>query len=204
MASIVLPLNSSYSHSVTLRNPFPEPLLVIWFFYSYVDLNWYLEFVFKIPIVIIFLQITEALLHGGNHASHTLPSNIDLENAIESWTLQPYETKEILRIHFSTVEAWNLTTLQRYLSLIRAVMWFLLKTLFFTCMFYCSIKLASGTTLLIPVDIEVESRTGLYVPDLKIDFGSGGHLDPPAVRPLHLCSSSKKTVNIEVIRIRNI
>ncbi|XP_065201101.1 transmembrane protein 131 isoform X2 [Planococcus citri] len=143
MASVVLPLNSSYSHSVTLRNPFPEPLL-----------------------------ITEALLHGGNHASHTLPSNIDLENAVESWTLQPYETKEILRIHFSTTEAWNLTTLQ-------------------------SIKLASGTTLLIPVDIEVVPRTGLYVPNLKIDFDSGGHLDPPAVRPLHLCSSSKKTVNIE-------
>lgn len=58
--------------------------------------------------------------------------------------------------------------------------------------------MSTGTTLLIPVEVEVMPRTGLYVPGHKIDFESGGHLDPPAIRPLHLCSSSKKTVNIEV------
>lgn len=66
------------------------------------------------------------------------------------------------------------------------------------CFFYSSIKLGTGTTLLIPVEVEVVPRTGLYVPGHKIDFESGGHLDPPAVRPLHLCSSAKKTVTIEV------
>lgn len=68
---------------------------------------------------------------------------------------------------------------------------------FFSPSFY-SIKLGTGTTLLIPVEVEVIPRTGLYVPGSKIDFESGGHLDPPAVRPLHLCSSAKKTVTIEV------
>lgn len=61
----------------------------------------------------LVLQITEALLHGGDYTSHTLPPSIDFENAVESWTIQPYETKEILRVHFLTYEAWNLTTFHR-------------------------------------------------------------------------------------------
>lgn len=64
--------------------------------------------------------------------------------------------------------------------------------------FHSSIKLATGTTLLIPVEVEVIPRTGLYVPGNKLDFETGGHLDPPAIRPLHLCSSAKKPVTIEV------
>lgn len=57
----------------------------------------------------------------------------------------------------------------------------------------------SEEVLIVPLEVEVSPSSGIYSPDDIIDFGIGGHQDPPKTLLLHLKNSWKKPIKIQNI-----
>lgn len=53
--------------------------------------------------------------------------------------------------------------------------------------------------MIVPLEVEVSSQSGLYSPHHVVDFGFGGSLDRPKKVKLYLSNSSKKSLRIQSI-----
>lgn len=52
--------------------------------------------------------------------------------------------------------------------------------------------------LVIPLEVEVSSETGMYCPDDVLDFGIMGSRDEPRILKLMVLNSSPKSIQIQV------
>uniref|UniRef100_A0A1Y1KYZ8 Uncharacterized protein n=1 Tax=Photinus pyralis TaxID=7054 RepID=A0A1Y1KYZ8_PHOPY len=119
------------------------------------------------------IQIVEIYSSGGDFHLE-LPSG-ELEGPKNMWEIPPLQSKAVIRVRFHARTEQNHTA-------------------------YVRIKLNNTEDILVvPLEVEVTSSAGLYVPQGSVDFGVGGSLDLPKLLNLYVHNPLKKAVRIHSI-----
>nr|XP_018905539.1 PREDICTED: transmembrane protein 131 [Bemisia tabaci] len=119
------------------------------------------------------IQLVEVFSSGGDFHLE-LPSG-ELEGPKQLWEIPAFYTKPVIRVKFNAHTQKNHTA-------------------------YIRLKVnRSEEVLIVPLEVEVSPSSGIYSPDDIIDFGIGGHQDPPKTLLLHLKNSWKKPIKIQNI-----
>lgn len=119
------------------------------------------------------IQVVE-VYSSGSEFHLELPGG-EIEGPKTLWEVPPYTTKPVIRATFQADATSNHTA-------------------------YIRMKLNNTEqVLIVPLEVEVSSQSGLYSSHHVLDFGFGGSLDRPKKLKLYLCNSSKKSLRIQNI-----
>ncbi|XP_060530816.1 transmembrane protein 131 isoform X2 [Cylas formicarius] len=119
------------------------------------------------------IQIVEIYSSGGSFHLE-LPTG-EQEGPNELWEIQPQETKAVIRVNFEAKAVRNHTA-------------------------YIRIKLHHPEeVLIVPIEVEVTSVQNIFHPQGYIDFGMGGHMDPPKEVNFCLFNPFRKGVRIHSV-----